>query len=669
MNSLEPSQTFEAARRQHLIDATIEALADVGFKATSLSQIARRADVSTGLFAHYFGDKDGLLEATLRFMAARLVRATRQRLRAATTPRQRLYAVPDSALADQEFERRTSAVWLAFWGQITHSIRYQRIQRIYQRRMLSNLRHDLRELVPAPCVDDYATMIASMIDGVWIRSHAAATRADGAQARAIVRALIDGLIAGAATAPREPTHPPSGPLPICVAVAGFPGHHSDTVSAGGDGKQKGLAARQEAIDAAIATARRGLETWRLMSGYGREKALRRCADLIRLEGQHFARLDAQSTGRAVAQTIEGCVPRAARAFERMSALPSQAINVRVALGAGAFGDTRREPLGIVPGFGHWSSPLLDASQQAAAALACGNAMIFLPSTLSASSARHLADIMARAGVPGDAFTILDGDAETAQLLLSHPELTPAAPRAPAAGGFMRAPRPKAATIIFADADMDRAVNAVLHGCRRWTPTPDLSETLIFVQKSGLPAVRSRLLAGVAALRGGDPLDPATQIGPLVSAAHLQRVLDWIADAVRAGATLLTGGHATYDGASALEPTVLEGCTSAMAVARHSAFAPIVTIFAFESDDDITRLTTNRELGAVGIFCAESKHGQQIANQLRRAFCCINDFTLSAGTEDCLFDSFDAAMLAGIYSRPTRIFTQGQDASGGARSGG
>ena len=120
----------EAARRRQLIEATIETLAEVGFNAASLSEIARRAKVSIGLFAHYFGDKDGLLEATLRFMAARLARSTASGLRAATTRRERLFAVCEAALADEEFDRRTGAVWLAFWGQMAHSDRYQRVQRI-----------------------------------------------------------------------------------------------------------------------------------------------------------------------------------------------------------------------------------------------------------------------------------------------------------------------------------------------------------------------------------------------------------------------------------------------------------------------------------------------------------------------------------------------------------
>jgi betaine-aldehyde dehydrogenase len=111
-----------------LIQATIESLADVGFAACTLGDIAKRAGVSQGLFAHYFGDKDGLLEATLRSMAARLGRSAAGRLRAAAGPRARIQAVIDANLAPEEFDRKTSSVWLAFWGQVIHSARFKRVQ-------------------------------------------------------------------------------------------------------------------------------------------------------------------------------------------------------------------------------------------------------------------------------------------------------------------------------------------------------------------------------------------------------------------------------------------------------------------------------------------------------------------------------------------------------------
>src|SRR3954471_17091356 len=103
-------------RRRQLIQATIESLADVGFAACTLGDIAKRAGVSQGLFAHYFGDKDGLLEATFRSIAARLGRSAAARLRSVHGPRARIQAVIDASLAPEEFDRKTSSVWLTFWG-------------------------------------------------------------------------------------------------------------------------------------------------------------------------------------------------------------------------------------------------------------------------------------------------------------------------------------------------------------------------------------------------------------------------------------------------------------------------------------------------------------------------------------------------------------------------
>ncbi|MBN9026231.1 MAG: transcriptional regulator BetI, partial [Rhizobiales bacterium] len=131
------SVRFEAedVRRRQLIEATIESLADVGFAACTLMDIARRAGVSPGLVAHYFGDKEGLLEATLRHLAGRLSRLVARRLAQARTPRERIQAVIDANLAPEEFDRRTASVWLAFWGQVIHSVRFKRVQNVYQRRM------------------------------------------------------------------------------------------------------------------------------------------------------------------------------------------------------------------------------------------------------------------------------------------------------------------------------------------------------------------------------------------------------------------------------------------------------------------------------------------------------------------------------------------------------
>src|SRR5689334_8347477 len=113
----------EDARRRQLIEATVDAIADLGFNATTIAEIARRADVSTGLVSFYFGDKDGLLEATLRHLARELSRGVAIRLRDAATPRDRVQAIIDANLGVSQFQHRIGSVWLAFWGQVPHSPR------------------------------------------------------------------------------------------------------------------------------------------------------------------------------------------------------------------------------------------------------------------------------------------------------------------------------------------------------------------------------------------------------------------------------------------------------------------------------------------------------------------------------------------------------------------
>jgi betaine-aldehyde dehydrogenase len=179
-------------RREQLIEMTIDSLAEVGYVESTLTRIGKRAGVSAGLVAHYFDDKDGLLEATFRTLLARLGRRVRARLAQAHTPRGRVQAIIDANLAAEEFDRRTGAAWLAFWGQVPHVERLRRVQHVYQRRMLSNLRHALRALLDVEEARSLAAMIAAMIDGVWLRAALSDwTEADSEGARTLLATFLD----------------------------------------------------------------------------------------------------------------------------------------------------------------------------------------------------------------------------------------------------------------------------------------------------------------------------------------------------------------------------------------------------------------------------------------------------------------------------------------------
>jgi betaine-aldehyde dehydrogenase len=183
------------ARRAQLIEVAIDSLAEEGFTGSTLARIAGRAGVSPGLIAHYFGDKDGLLEAAFRQLSDRVKKTVALHTRRAATPRERVQAIVDANLAADEFNPRTANAWLAFWGVVLHLPNLRRVQNAYQRRMLSNLRFALAQLMDPDEARVVAAMVAAMIDGVWLRAALSGwAEADSAAARALVTEFIDGRL-------------------------------------------------------------------------------------------------------------------------------------------------------------------------------------------------------------------------------------------------------------------------------------------------------------------------------------------------------------------------------------------------------------------------------------------------------------------------------------------
>lgn len=165
-----PKIGMEEIRRRQLIDATIASIHEVGFADSSLSRISARAGVSTGIVHHYFEDKADLLEATLRQLGNNLHEAVVSRLAAATSPIDRLLAVIDGNLGPELYTPEGVSAWLAFWAQVPNNDRLGRVQRIIIGRLHDNLVAALRPLAPAGEVASIAKLIASLIDGLWLRA-------------------------------------------------------------------------------------------------------------------------------------------------------------------------------------------------------------------------------------------------------------------------------------------------------------------------------------------------------------------------------------------------------------------------------------------------------------------------------------------------------------------
>ncbi|WP_435101700.1 choline-binding transcriptional repressor BetI [Arhodomonas sp. AD133] len=165
-----PKVGMEPIRQQQYIEATLETIHDEGLHATTLSKVARRAGTSTGLVAHYFRDKSGLLEATFRHLARELGREYRRQLVRAQTPLERALALIEANFAESQARPAIVSGWLSFWSQVNHRPELARVQRVVASRLRSNLLHDLRHLLPLEDAVHVATGLPVLIDGLWLRA-------------------------------------------------------------------------------------------------------------------------------------------------------------------------------------------------------------------------------------------------------------------------------------------------------------------------------------------------------------------------------------------------------------------------------------------------------------------------------------------------------------------
>jgi len=632
------SEPLEESRRRQLIDVTIDSLAELGFVGTTLAQIAGRAGVSPGLVAHYFGDKDGLLDAAFRSLARRVGDHVGARLRLISTPRARIQAIIDANLALEEFSQRTGTAWLAFWGQVLHVPSLKRVQAAYQRRTLTNLRHSLKQLVPPDEAQNLAAMIAAMIDGVWLRAALSGWReADSETARALLTEFVDGRLHSppqTRSANERRTSPAAGERfasfnPATGEVLGY-------VTVAG--------ATQ--VNAAVRAARKGQVTWAAMPGAERSKILRRAAQLLRSRNEELAELETRDTGKPIQETRVVDVMSGADCLEYFASLAQSLSGEHLDLGAQAFGYTRREPLGVVAGIGAWNYPLQIACWKAAPALACGNAMIFKPAELTPLTAVKLEEIFLEAGLPGGVFQVVQGFAETGRLLSRHPDIrkvsltgevgTGKAVMADAAQTLKSVTLElggKSPLIVFEDAKLDNAVAGALLANFYSSGQVCSNATRVFVHSSVKEEFLKRLIKRVSAMRVGDPLDPTTQVGSLVSEQHMQKVLSYIERGRAEGARLVVGGTRITAGDLSrgyfVAPTVFDGCRDDMAIVREEIFGPVMSILEFGEENEVIERANATEFGlAAGVFTNDLTRAHRVIARLQAGTCWINHYNVT-----------------------------------------
>jgi len=405
------------------------------------------------------------------------------------------------------------------------------------------------------------------------------------------------------------------------------------------------AATTATVDRAVAAARRAQPAWARLKPVERGRILRRAADLLRARNAELARLETLDTGKAIQETLVADAPSAADALEYLGGAVAAFNGEFVDLG-GPFAYTRREALGVCAGIGAWNYPIQIAGWKSAPALAMGNAMVFKPSENTPLSALALAEIYTEAGLPDGLFNVVQGFGDVGAALASHPHvakisMTGSVPTGrkvlSLAGSLMKHATMelggKSPLIVFDDADLENAVGGAMLGNFYSTGQVCSNGTRVFVQRGLHDRFVARLVERTKAIRIGDPLDPQTQMGPLVSRAQHEKVMSYIALGKAEGARLACGGGVPalqgFEGGNFVEPTVFTDVTDTMRIAREEIFGPVMTVLSFDEEDEVVTRANDTEFGlAAGVFTRDLPRAHRVVAQLQAGTCWINAYNLT-----------------------------------------
>ncbi|KAA5605780.1 betaine-aldehyde dehydrogenase [Roseospira marina] len=408
-------------------------------------------------------------------------------------------------------------------------------------------------------------------------------------------------------------------------------------------------ASAEDVDAAVTAAAQGQRVWAAMSGAERGRVLMRAALGIRARRDEIARLESLDGGKPIQETPEADVDSGADCLEYFASLAPTIGGECQALGEG--GDapwfyTRREPLGVVGGIGAWNYPFQIACWKAAPALAAGNAMVFKPAEQTPLSVYILAEVLSEAGLPDGVFNVVQGGARVGRMLTAHPGIakisftgevgTGKAVMADSAATLKTVTLElggKSPLLIFEDADLDDAVSAAILANFYTQGQICTNGTRVFVHADVMDDVLARLVARAEAITLGDPLDPATQMGPLISPEHHASVLAHIKRAKADGATLVTGGGAPDDPALAgkpfVRPTVFRTEDDGLALCRQEIFGPVMTVLPFRDEDEVLARANSLPVGlAGGVMTRDMTRAHRVAARLEAGVVWINTYNIT-----------------------------------------
>ena len=393
------------------------------------------------------------------------------------------------------------------------------------------------------------------------------------------------------------------------------------------------------VHAAASAAEAAFPAWRAMPSETRRALLHKVADAIEARREEIALTECMDTGQAL-RFMSGAAARAAENFRFFADRAPGAADGLSLPAVEHMNYTVRQPIGPIAVITPWNTPFMLSTWKIAPALAAGCTVVHKPAEWSPLTAMLLAEIMTEAGVPAGVVNVVNGVGERAgKLLTEHPAIRATAFIGESKTGSLimsqGAPTLKRVhlelggknpVIVFADADLDRALDAVIFMIYSLNGERCTSSSRLLVQRSIYDQFTERVAERVARLKVGHPLDPATEIGPLIHARHFDKVLSYFRIAKEDGARIRVGGGRVESLKPGLyvQPTLFVGASNSMRIAREEIFGPVLTAIPFDDEAEALRVANETPYGLTAyVWTSDTGRALRMAHRIDAGMVWVN----------------------------------------------
>jgi betaine-aldehyde dehydrogenase len=395
------------------------------------------------------------------------------------------------------------------------------------------------------------------------------------------------------------------------------------------------------VDKAVAAAEKALPAWSRMSGMDRGRILLKLADLIESNAEELARLESLDTGHPIRDSRMLDVPRTAVTFRYFGGMADKFQGEQIPVEAGFLNYTLREPVGVVGQVVPWNFPLMFTSWKMAPALAAGNCVVMKPAEITPLSSLKIAELMAEAGMPAGVVNVLPGLGSVAgQYIAEHPGISKVAFTGSTATGrrIVQASAGnlkkvqlelggKGANIVFEDANLMAAVNGAAWAIFHNQGQACIAGSRLVLHEKIADAFLEKFIPLAKSIRLGNPLDPNTEMGPVTSLLHRDKVLAYVDIALQQGGELLAGGRAPGGDLATgcyVEPTVVRAGSWKDRVAQEEVFGPFVTVITFKNDEEALQIANGTEYGlGGGLWTNNLQRAHKFAREMKSGMVWIN----------------------------------------------